>query len=224
MNTEWSPSPNFTRGRNGKKIIAIVNHITAGLMPGTLSWLKNSKAQASAHYLVTKGGQIFQLVKDEDTAWHAGIVNKPNWPLYDGSNPNRYTIGIEHECMSGGELTEQQYQATLWLHKQLVAKHGILVDADHIIGHNRIDRVNRPNDPGPHFPWTRLLADLKGQQSKYKPGIVTVPIVLPTGQKIEGPILNIDGEDRTYVPVRELAEALGYKVGWDEINRIVTIK
>ena len=224
MNIQWAGSPNFTAGRNGKKIIAIVNHITAGLMPGTLSWMRNPAAKASAHYLVTKAGEIYQLVREEDTAWHAGIVNKPNWPLYDGSNPNRYTIGIEHECRSGGELTEAQYHATLWLHKQLIQKYGIPANADYIIGHNRIDAINRPNDPGPLFPWQRLIADLTGQGGKYKPGIVTVPIILPTGKKIEGPILNIDGEDRTYVPVRELAEALGHVVGWNEATRTVTIR
>lgn len=224
MNIQWARSPNFTAGRNGKKIIAIVNHITAGLMPGTLSWMRNPAAKASAHYLVTKAGEIYQLVKDQDTAWHAGIVNKPSWPLYDGSNPNRYTIGIEHECRSGGELTEAQYHATLWLHKQLIQKYGILANADYIIGHNRIDAVNRPNDPGPLFPWQRLFADLTGQGGKYKPGIVMVPIILPTGKKIQGPILNIDGEDRTYVPARELAEALGHTVGWDDKTRTVTIR
>jgi N-acetylmuramoyl-L-alanine amidase len=203
MNIEWSPSPNFTKGRNGKKIIAIVNHITAGLMPGTLSWLKNPNAQASAHYLVTKAGLIFQLVKDEDTAWHAGIVNKPNWPLYDGSNPNRYTIGIEHECMSGGGLTEQQYQATLWLHRQLVAKHGIPVDTEHIIGHNRIDTVNRPNDPGPNFPWQRLFNDLANLYPavKIKVGLQVLQGILVNGV--------------TYAPVRDLANSLGRTVEWN---------
>ena len=160
----WKPSPNFTKGRRGRKIIAIVNHITAGNYPGCLSWLQNPKAKASAHYLVTKLGDIYQLVKDEDTAWHAGIVNQPNWPLYDGTNPNHITIGIEHECISGGRLTEMQYQATLWLHKQLCIKHGIPVDNNHIIGHYRTDSVNRPNDPGPDFPWQRLFADLKGSE------------------------------------------------------------
>ncbi|NLT19838.1 MAG: N-acetylmuramoyl-L-alanine amidase [Syntrophomonadaceae bacterium] len=223
MNIQWAASPNFTVGRSGKKIIAIVDHITAGLMPGTLSWMRNPTAKASAHYLVTKAGEIYQLVKDEDTAWHAGEVKKPNWPLYDGSNPNRYTIGIEHEALGGESLTEAQYQATLELHRMLVKRYSIPIDSDHIIGHNRIDAVNRPNDPGPLFPWQRLLTNLTGQGSKYKPGIVTVPIILPTG-KIEGPILNIDGSDRTYVPVRELAEALGYKVRWDEITRTVTIR
>lgn len=160
----WKPSPNFTKGRRGRKAIAIVNHITAGKYPGCLSWMCNQKAQASAHYLVTKLGDIYQLVKDEDSSWHAGAVSKPNWRLYDGSNPNYYTIGIEHEALSGERLTELQYQATLWLHKQLIARHGIPIDEDHIIGHYRIDSVNRPNCPGPGFPWQRLFNDLKGSE------------------------------------------------------------
>lgn len=161
MEIEWAPSPNYGKGRNGKKIIAIVNHITAGTFPGCLSWMRNPQAKASAHYLVTRQGKIYQMVRDEDTSWHAGMVNKPNWSLYDGSNPNRYTIGIEHECLSGGLLTEAQYKATVELHKMLIAKYNIPVDKDHIIGHYRIDSVNRPNDPGAQFPWDKLFADLE---------------------------------------------------------------
>lgn len=160
---EWVGTPNYRQGRSGRKPITIVDHITAGRYPGCLSWMQNPAAQASAHYLITKAGQIFQLVKDVDTAWHAGAVNKPNWPLYDGTNPNRYTIGIEHEGMPGDALTEEQYQATLWLHRQLIESWGILVDQDHIIGHYRIDSVDRPNCPGPGFPWDRLFSDLEGR-------------------------------------------------------------
>lgn len=159
---EWAASPNFKPGRNGRKPIAIVDHITAGLMPGCLSWMRNPKSKASAHYLVCRDGRIFQMVKDEDTAYHAGAVNKPNWPLYNGTNPNYYTIGIEHEGQPFEPLTDAQYQATLWLHKMLCAKWGIPITNNSIIGHYRIDSVNRPNCPGPKFPWTRLFNDLKG--------------------------------------------------------------
>lgn len=165
MNAEWYGSSNFRKGRNGRQPIAIVNHITAGAFPGCLSWLQNPAAQASAHYLINKFGDICQLVRDEDTAWHAGAVNKPSWPLYDGTNPNYYTIGIEHEGQPGEALTEEQYQATLWLHKQLIARWGIPMDRDHIIGHYRIDSVNRPNCPGNGFPWERLFSDLEGGQA-----------------------------------------------------------
>jgi len=159
---QWAGTPNYSTDRAGKKIMAIVDHITAGSYPGCLNWLQNPQARASAHYLITKAGQIFQLVKDEDTAWHAGIVNKPNWSLYDGTNPNKCTIGIEHEGQPGDVFTEAQYQATLWLHKELIRKWGVPVDNDHIIGHYRLDSVNRSNCPGSGFPWERLFSDLKG--------------------------------------------------------------
>ncbi|MFA5240443.1 MAG: N-acetylmuramoyl-L-alanine amidase, partial [Phycisphaerae bacterium] len=113
---EWVPSPNFGVGRNGKSIIAIVDHITAGDFPGCQDWLCNPVSQASAHYLITKTGRIIQLVKESDRAWHAGVVDRQTWALYDRTNPNNYTIGIEHEGSSGVLLTEKQYQATLFLH------------------------------------------------------------------------------------------------------------
>lgn len=160
---EWSPSPNFSTGRNGKNIIALVDHITAGSYPGCLSWMQNPASKASAHYLVTKTGRIIQMVKEGDRAWANGIVNHPNWSLYDGYNPNNYTLSIEHEGQPGDVMSEAQYQATLWLHKDLTQKYGISIDSDHIIGHYRIDSVDRANCPGNGFPWARLFKDLKGE-------------------------------------------------------------
>lgn len=201
MKIQWAESPNKS-SRGGKKIIAIVDHITAGNYPGCLTWMRNSAAQASAHYLVTRAGEIYQMVRDEDAAWHAGAVNRPTWPLYDGTNPNKCTIGIEHEGFDGS-LTEAQYQATLWLHKQLVAKHGIPVDRDHIIGHYRIDSVNRPNCPGPGFPWNRLFQDLT----------ISKIVKIQVGGKILDGIMLSD--NLTYAPVRAFGETLGFPVVWD---------
>ena len=161
MDEEWSPSPNFG-SREGKSILAIVNHTSSGLFPGCLEWLQNPAAKVSSHYLITKTGRIIQLVKEGNAAYHAGIVNKPDWKLYDGTNPNKYTIGIEHEGFSGEPLTDPQYQASLFLHKELTTKYGMPIDTDHIIGHYRIDSVNRPDCPGLAFPWTELFSDLKG--------------------------------------------------------------
>ena len=158
---EWNPSPNFS-SREGRKIIAIVDHITQGAFPGCLDWLQNPASQASSTYIVTKTGRIIQLVKEGDKAWANGIVNKPNWSLYDGTNPNLYTLSIEHEGQSGEPLTEEQYQSTLFLHKELTAKYNIPIDADHIIGHYRINSVNKANCPGVGFPWDRLFKDMNG--------------------------------------------------------------
>lgn len=217
MEIEWAASPNYSKKRNGRKIVAIVNHITAGTFPGCLAWMRNPQAKASAHYLVTRQGKIYQMVRDEDTSWHAGMVNKPNWSLYDGSNPNYYTIGIEHENLSGGLLTDAQYKATLWLHQQLIARYNIPVDKDHIIGHYRVDSVNRPNCPGPNFPWGKLFADLKGEDED----VAAETKIKVNGQVLTGYILK---DNRSYAPVRALAEALGYKVDWDDKTKTVIIE
>ena len=165
FNIEWVGTPNQRQGRGGQKPIAIVNaivnHITAGNFPGCLVWMQNPNTpdKGSAHYLITRTGRILQMVLDENTSNHAGAAKKPNWPLYKGTNPNRYTIGIEHEGFDG-TLTDIQYQATLWLHRHLIDKWNIVPGYDTIIGHYRIDSVNRPNCPGPKFPWEQLFSDL----------------------------------------------------------------
>lgn len=159
-------TPNYRKGRNGKNILAIVDHITAGSFPGCLDWMRNPAAKASSHYLVTRGGEVYQLVEDKNTAWHAGGINRPTWKLCDGSNPNETTIGIEHENTGGGALTEAQYQATLSLHWDLIQKYHIPIDRDHILGHCEIDSVSRKWDPGAQFPWKRLLRDLRKKEER----------------------------------------------------------
>lgn len=158
---EWVGTPNFS-SRDGRIPLAIVNHITAGRFPGCLDWMRNPISASSAQYLILRNGRILQLVKELDKAWANGVVNKPNWSLYDGTNPNDYTISIEHEALADEGLTEAQYQSSLWLQRDITKRWKIPIDTDHLIGHYRIDSVERPNCPGKNFPWDRLLVDLRG--------------------------------------------------------------
>lgn len=153
--------------------MAIVDHITAGSLTPSLDWLCNPHAAASAHYVVARSGHVFQLVADADAAWTQG-VDFDNYAVYqsdlsvpwlaqcwrDRVSPNLVAIGIEHEANVGQPLTEPQIAATVQLHRWLCATYGIPADAEHIVGHSRIDAVSRGNDPGPLFPMARLLADL----------------------------------------------------------------
>ncbi len=99
------PIPNFSPGRSGNSIDLIVLHYTAGgNVESTIAWFKNPRSRASAHYLVARDGTIYQFVRDEDTAWHAGIP--PRSGLSEEENrkreerariirPNQRGIGIE---------------------------------------------------------------------------------------------------------------------------------
>ncbi len=115
---------------------AIVIHIMAGSEVGTDSWFKTDSAHVSAHYGVSKAGEIHQYVKDEDTAFHCGIVENPAWGgLKTGVNPNLYTIGIEHEGGPEDEWPPEQYASSAWLIAQLAQKWGIALDRSHIVPH-----------------------------------------------------------------------------------------
>lgn len=160
----WKGSPNFGSPKD-YKTLAIVDHIMSGTLAGTDSWFANPVSKVSSHFGVGKNGAIHQYVDLKNTAWANGKVNKPNWPLLiPGVNPNYYTVSIEHEGESGEQMPEAQYQATLALHRWLIETLGIPVTRDNIIGHYRIDSVNKSRCPGTGFPWNRLFKDLQNLQ------------------------------------------------------------
>lgn len=181
----WRPSPNFTPGRDGQAVKAIVDHITGGAGGPSLDWLTNPASKVSSHYLIMRYGTIYQLVKEEDTAWGCGLDFSRGYAAYrsDLAIPwirdlweqgpdfdpnlanlaNLQAINIEHEASAGQGLTEAQYQATLGLHRHLLNRHNLPADGAHVIGHSKLDAINRANDPGAAYPWARLFADLAGQ-------------------------------------------------------------
>lgn len=175
---KWIGSPNFYKDRTdhygrrwteGPK--AIICHISAGTMAGMDSWFKNPASEASAHFGISKTGEIHQYVDLKDGAWANGAINKGTWPLlkeYPGWNPNLYTISIEHEGnhpnAAKGQFwtpTEAQLQASIRLIAWLCWKFNIPVDRVHIAGHYEIDAVNRPYCPGPLFPFDKIITEVK---------------------------------------------------------------
>jgi len=138
------PSPNKGLGRHGFRAEAIVIHIMEGSLAGTDSWFRDPASQVSAHYGVGKEGVIHNYVDEDDTAWHAGRVSMPSWPLIkngtNGSyiNPNLYTVGIEHEGDADTEWTDDMYRASSRLVKDICERNGIAIDRLHILGHHEI--------------------------------------------------------------------------------------
>lgn len=132
---------NYADGRQGHRIQAIVVHIMEGSMNGTLAWFRNPASEVSAHYGISKKGEIVQYVDDEDTAQHAGLVVRPTARLIrlnPGVNPNLWTIGIEHEGRANQDPPEAQMVASAELIAHLSRKHGIPIDDEHVIPHRAI--------------------------------------------------------------------------------------
>ena len=89
---------NHWAGRAGAPLLGWVIHWwddpkKKPTMAGTRSWFKSPVSQVSAHYVV-EDGLVVRMVRDEDSAWHAG---SEYW--------NRRTIGIEcNPRMTAGDL------------------------------------------------------------------------------------------------------------------------
>ena len=133
MNIPLKQTLNYSPS-NTKKV-AIVLHFTLGGYTGAVEWLSNANRpnRSSAHFVIgRKEGEIVQLVKVTDIAWHAGIVNNPNERAkrimkknLDGSwvNPNQYTIGIElaagYDVDQDGTVEPNENDITEWQYQQL---------------------------------------------------------------------------------------------------------
>lgn len=176
----------------------IVNHITEGLMPGTLEWLTNPVPEVSTHFLVCRDGKIYQQADLKHGAWHA-VKKFPSSEVVSSRTvaPNLYTVSIEHEGKhehTGGKLTEAQYEASLLVHKHIILEYEktfnepFPIDRDHIIGHYEVDTVNRSvTDPGMLFPWKTLLYDLTEwdrQRKELQQDPVNGPYINEKGERL----------------------------------------
>ncbi|MFL5757303.1 MAG: N-acetylmuramoyl-L-alanine amidase, partial [Chloroflexota bacterium] len=143
--------------RTSRTIDRIVIHSTEGRFVGSVRWLRNPRSGGSSHFVVSRRGQVVQLVSVTDVAWHAG---NNRW--------NRHSIGIEHEGWTGrGGFTDAQYRASARLVAYLAHRYGITLDRAHIVGHNEVPNpyhrglfggVDGHSDPGPYWRWGHYMA------------------------------------------------------------------
>ncbi len=134
------PDTNFRHGRPfGLRPEAIVVHIMDGSFSAGESVFRNPDSHKSAHYGVNRCGEIHQYVDENDTAFHAGIVVNPTWPLLKARvNPNFYTIGIEHEGRPDDVWPQVQLLASAALIGEIAVRWNIALDELHVIRHHQI--------------------------------------------------------------------------------------
>lgn len=160
----------------------LVIHYTAGRdAVSSAKYLARADVKASAHLVISREGEVIQLVPFDKKSWHAGRSS------YMGrSGFNNYSIGIELD--NAGILTRvgNQYQAWFgkkypeeevvravhrnetkpaWWHAYTEAQlqtcediARLLIDTYHlklILGHEEI-APGRKQDPGPAFPLDKL--------------------------------------------------------------------
>ncbi|MFO7169427.1 MAG: N-acetylmuramoyl-L-alanine amidase [Chloroflexota bacterium] len=145
-------SPN-NAPRGNHTISMIVLHATAGSARSALAWLTNPAARVSAHYLIDKGGHIYQLVPDELVAWHAG---RASWR--GQSAINEISLGIELENANNGRdpYPQAQLDALVELTREKVQRYRI--PPENVVRHLDVAVPRgRKNDPA-GFDWPKFRA------------------------------------------------------------------
>lgn len=146
-------SPNFgpRRGCSGPDMVVL--HYTAMATAGeALERMCDPAAEVSAHYLVGEDGRVFQLVTEEQRAWHAGVST------WGGEvDVNSHSIGIElaNPASLAGfpPFTAPQMRALEGLLEEITKRWRIA--PSRVLGHSDV-APGRKADPGPKFDWRRL--------------------------------------------------------------------
>ena len=148
---------NFTPAhRQIQSVDRVVVHVTEGSFWGSVRWLRNPRAHASSHFVVSRNGKIVQLVHLSDIAWHAG-----HW------GTNEQSVGIEHEGFTYGPqgFTKAQYHASAKLAAWIARRSLMPIDRRHVIGHHEVPDgrggrggASHHTDPGPNWRWQHYLS------------------------------------------------------------------
>ena len=125
---------------------------------GTISWFQDPAARVSAHYIVGQDGEVVQMVRHEDVAYHAHTAN---------SN----SIGIEHVADAGhrGHVrtapSRLQLEASAALVTWLCDRFGITPDRAHILGHSEVDSGTTHADcPNAVWDWDTYMRLVTSRQ------------------------------------------------------------
>ena len=126
-----------------RNINRVVIHITDGRSKNAsaiANYFRNpgDGRKVSAHYVVGQNGEVIQMVRENDVAWHAKKANSDS-------------IGIEHNANTRGmNPTEAQYCDSSALVRDICERNNIPMDRQHIVGHSEADpstsHAGCPND------------------------------------------------------------------------------
>jgi len=149
----WRPASSKNYGDRPPeiKVDSVVLHATAGGLSGTLGWFANPDSGVSAHYVVAKNGDVYQMVEERNKAHHAGASE-----FQGRRNFNDFSIGIEIVNKNDGQdaYPPDQFEAVVDLVNYLVEKYQM--ERQWIVTHADISTVGKTDPRG--FPVHELIS------------------------------------------------------------------
>lgn len=167
INFKECNSANFTRGRS-QSVKYLVIHYTSNkgdTAKNNADYFAREKVGASAHYFCDES-EIWQSVKDTDTAWHCGAKTYKH-PECRNSN----SIGIEI-CMNdkNGKVRQGSIDTAAELARYLMKRYGILLA--NVIRHHDVTGKDCPapmvDDPALWDAFKKSLIKEDDDEVRYK--------------------------------------------------------
>jgi N-acetyl-anhydromuramyl-L-alanine amidase AmpD len=167
---------NCYKGHNGVVPFIIVCHISSRYEKILYNFY-DEKSDVSSHFVISRTGNVSEVVSLDDSAWANGTSLNETSDVYyklaknkyvreTAMNANYFTFSIEHESFDG-TLTDEEYKASLNVMKKIIKylkdtyNYDFIIDEEHIIGHSDVAPIVRTKCPGNNFPFKRLINDLK---------------------------------------------------------------
>lgn len=147
-------SPNHAP-RGSTDISMLVLHATVGSAKSSLAWLINPVSRVSTHYLIDKAGHIYQLVSDDQVAWHAG---RASWHGVTAINERSLGIELENNNTGRDPYPAAQLKSAHDLCQQKIARYAI--ERADVVRHLDIAMPRgRKTDPA-GLPWPAFADSL----------------------------------------------------------------
>jgi N-acetyl-anhydromuramyl-L-alanine amidase AmpD len=215
---ELAANTNYTQAERPMDAIRfIVIHVTEGGFGGTVAWLRDPRAHASANFVVGRDGHVQELVPLHDIAWHAG-----NWAV------NTRSIGIENVGFTDDPsgFTGPEYRAAAKIAAVVARRSLIPIDRQHIIGHSQVPDpddplqgggIDRHTDPGTYWHWgyfMKLVQRFAYPQKWWRAKHVGLDIQSSTvygGQVVAG---HVPWRTKVGGPVKRVSFLVDGKVRW----------
>ena len=126
----------------------IIHHTAQQSLQQTIRTFQLDHTKVSAHYVISRDGQVVQMLNDYLRSWHAG---RSKWGNI--TDMNSVSIGIELDNNGREPFPDVQINALIHLLARLKSKYWI--PSNNFIGHADVAPA-RKNDPSVLFPWKRL--------------------------------------------------------------------
>ncbi|WP_133364718.1 N-acetylmuramoyl-L-alanine amidase [Qipengyuania sediminis] len=132
--------------------MAVIHYTEMQSAEEALERLTDPDSKVSAHYLVSRSGEVTRLVPEDRRAWHAGVSY---WRGIRDVNSASIGIELDHPGHKYGytAFPDAQFEALVPLLARMVKAHGI--PRANVVGHSDV-APQRKIDPGELFPWERL--------------------------------------------------------------------